>query len=217
MKTLTFLLATMLTAAGYCQAQVATGQYELSGKDPSGESYSGRLTIVAVGPVFRLTFTDGKIERGMGVQRGNQLFTSWGPNNRCSISALIVQENGDMRGPWGDLDHSALGTEALSKQAGAPGALEGTYEAAGKDPDGRAYEGITTVTTLGQSLKFVFKDGTSTINGHGVRVGSSVAVSYGDSSCRVSLYTINPDGSLSGPYAKFGERALSIERLSRTR
>jgi hypothetical protein len=209
--------ATLLCVAGQLQAQALPGQYSLSGKDSSGEAYSGRLNIVADGPVFRLTFTDGKVERGMGIQRGNQLFTSWGPNNRCSISALLVQDNGDMRGPWGDLDHSALGTETMSKQAGASGTLEGTYESIGKDMDGRAYEGVTTVSSFGQTLKFVFKDGTSTLNGYGVRVGSSVAVSYGDRACRVSLYTINADGSLSGPYAKFGESALSIERLSKTR
>jgi hypothetical protein len=101
----------------------------------------------------------------------------------------LLQENGDLRGPWGDLDHSRLGTEVMSKQAGASGTIEGTYESTGKDLNGRAYDGITTVTSHGQALKFVFKDGGSVLTGYGVRVGSAVAVSYGDNTCRVSLYT----------------------------
>jgi hypothetical protein len=64
--------------ASQVMAQTPAGDYSLSGKDDNGESYSGQLRIVVDGPVFRLTFTDGKIERGMGIQRGNLLFTSGG-------------------------------------------------------------------------------------------------------------------------------------------
>ncbi len=201
--------------ANLTTAQSLPGNYSVTGKDFDGQPYTGSLRIAAAGSVFRLTYSDGKTQRGMGIQRGNQLFASWGPSNKCTLSALEIQAGGNLGGPWGDLDNTALGIERLNKQAGEPDKLEGTYEAVGKDAQGQAYDGITTITANGQTFRVIYKDSSSQYDGVGIRQGNALAVSYGGARCGVSIYSVAADGSLSGPYAEFGEGRLGLETLKK--
>ncbi len=196
-------------------AQSMAGNYSVTGKDFDGQSYTGSLRIVEAGPVLRLTYSDGKTQRGMGIQRGNQLFASWGPSSKCTVSALEIQANGNMSGPWGDLNNNSLGTERMTKQAGAPDRVDGTYESVGKNPEGESYDGVATITANGQTFRVVYKDDNDTLNGVGIRQGNALAVSYGGARCGVSIYSLAADGSLSGPYGEFGDGRLGLETLQK--
>ena len=206
---------TLLAAAAGAQAQSLPGSYTVEGRDFDGKAYTGRLQIAAAGPVFRLTYSDSRTLRGMGIQKGNQLFTAWGPNNKCTVSALEIKSDGNLEGPWADLGHNSLGTELLKKQAGAPGAVDGTYASSGRTPEGEAYDGVTTITTRGQAFRVTFKDSDGTQNGVAIRQGNALAVAYGGAKCGISVYTIGGDGTLSGPYAEPGDNRLGLETIKR--
>ena len=208
-------LCAIALAAGVAgaQAQALPGNYVVDGRDFDGKAYSGKLKIVAAGPVFRLTYSEGGTLRGMGIQRGNLLFTAWGPNNKCTVSALEVKGDGSLEGPWADLGSAALGTELLRKQAGANGQVEGTYASSGRTPQGESYDGVTTVATRGQVLRVSFKDNDGTQNGVGILKGQFVGVAYGGAKCGVSIYTINADGSLNGPFADPSDQRLGLETI----
>lgn len=207
----------LVCVTGLAQAQSLPGEYTVEGRDTSGRAYTGQLRIVAAGPVFRLTYSDNRTLRGMGIQRGNQLFTAWGPSKSCTVSALEIKPDGSMEGPWGDLDKNALGTESMRKQAGAPGQVEGTYTSSGRTPDGESYDGVTTITTRGQTLRVQYRDSTTNDTGVALRQGNALAVAYGGDRCGVSVYTINADGTLTGPYAEPTDERLGLETIRRLR
>ncbi|TWO72346.1 hypothetical protein FN976_06495 [Caenimonas sedimenti] len=207
-----FVLATGVMGV---QAQSLPGDYVVEGRDFDGKAYTGKLRITAAGPVFRLAYTEDRTLRGMGIQRGNQLFTAWGPNSKCTVSALEIKADGNLEGPWGDLERSALGSESLSKQAGAPGQVDGTYTSRGRTPDGESYDGVTTIEARGQVFKVNFKDNDGNQPGVAIRQGQSLAVAYGGSRCGVSVYTINADGTLAGPYADPRDNRLGTETIRR--
>jgi hypothetical protein len=206
-----------LAAAAAASAQALPGDYLVEGRDLAGKPYTGKLRVAAAGSVFRLTYTEDRTLRGMGIQRGNQLFTAWGPSKECTVSALEIGADGNLEGPWGDMDRNQLGTEALKKQAGAPGQVDGTYASAGRTPTGESYDGITTIAASGQVFKVTFKDGSSTSNGVAIRQGQALAVAYGGRKCGVSIYTIAPDGTLSGPYAEPDDSRLGLETIRKVR
>jgi hypothetical protein len=208
------LLALSATAA---TAQGVVGKYTVEGRDFDGKSYSGELTIQAAGPVYRLRYSDGRTMRGMGILRGQQLFTAWGPNDRCTVSALLVGADGNMEGPWGDLAHDALGSETLRRQSGGGERLDGSYVSAGRTPDGEKYDGLVTFQTQGQTYRVRYKDDSSDSSGVAIRQGAGVGVAYGGNRCGISIYQINADGTLSGPYAEPGVGKLGVETLRRAR
>lgn len=199
------------------QAQSLPGDYIVEGRDFDGKAYTGRLRITAAGPVFRMAYTEDRTLRGMGIQRGNQLFTAWGPNSKCTVSALEIKGDGNLEGPWGDLERNALGTESLQKQAGAGGQVDGTYASRGRTPDGESYDGITTIAASGAVFKVNFKDNDGNQPGVAIRQGQALAVAYGGNRCGVSVYTIAPDGTLSGPYAAPTDNRLGLETIRRAR
>jgi hypothetical protein len=203
-------------AAAVATAQVP-GDYVVDGRDFDGKAYTGKLKIAAAGSVFRLTYSEGGTLRGMGIQRGNQLFTAWGPNNKCTVSALEVKADGNLEGPWADLGNTALGTESLRKQAGAPGNVDGTYASSGRTPQGESYDGVTTIASRGQVFRVAFKDNDGTQNGVAIRQGQSLAVAYGGAKCGVSVYTIGADGTLSGPYADPSDNRLGLETIRKAK
>lgn len=206
------MLAAGMTSV-LAQANGLNGNYSVKGVSPDGESYVGKLTVQAKGPVFRLTYKDGKTVRGMGIQRGNNLFAAWGPSDKCSVSALQVKPDDSMEGPWGDLASPRLGSESWRRQSGAPGSLNGTYVTDGVDLDGGAYKGIATVEARGELFKVTYKSGGETWKGVGVKHENYLAISYGGDKCGVTAYSIRPDNSMQGVYAEYGQAKSGKEEM----
>ena len=204
---------TLVAASGIAAAQALPGEYSVTGREPGGRTYVGKLTIVQSGPTYRLTYRDTRTQRGMGIQKGNALFAAWGPNGRCTVSALEINADGSISGPWGDLDQNALGTERLSRQSGAPGDIAGTYAATGNAPNGDAYSGVTTIEKRGEVYKITFRGGGDQYDGVAVRLGNTLGVSYGGPQCGVTAYEIRADGSLAGAVALYGESLKGSEEM----
>lgn len=191
------------------------GKYTVKGVDVDGAKYTGKLNVTASGPVFRLVYKDTKTIRGMGIQRGNNLFAAWGPSDKCMVSALEVDSGGNMSGPWGDLVKSQLGSEKWQRQSGSPGSLLGSYAVEGLDQEGNAYPGVATVEARGSLFKVIFKSGGETFRGVGVRHANYFAISYGGDKCGVTAYSIRPDNSMTGVYAEYGAKNMGTEEVVR--
>jgi hypothetical protein len=205
-------LSVLCTLVSSAYANVA-GQYNVKGKDFAGQAYEGKLTISSVGPVYRLSYRDGRTERGMGILRGDTLFAAWGPSKRCSVSALEIKD-GYLEGPWGDLDRNALGSETLTRNSGS--GVVGVYSVSGKDPEGVDYAGTTTIDQRGDVFKVSFSGDGQTWEGVAIRLGNHLAVSYGGPKCRVTAYRLDSQtNTLSGHYAEYGESRLGSEKMTK--
>ncbi len=213
-----FALSIALTLPiGLAYAAGIEGTYAVSGVDVQGDKYVGKLTVTANGPVFRLVYKDDKTQRGMGIQRGNNLFAAWGPSDKCMVSALEVKADGNMDGPWGDLVKTRLGTEKWQRQSGAPNTVLGTYAVDGVDQEGNPYPGVATITARGNLFHVNYKSGGDTYLGVGVRHGNYLAISYGGKKCGVTAYHIKPDDSMSGVYAEYGANKVGTEEMTRNK
>jgi hypothetical protein len=213
-----FALSTaLLLPLASAQAAGIEGAYNVNGVDVQGSKYVGKLTVTASGPVFRLVYKDEKTQRGMGIQRGNNLFAAWGPSDKCMVSALEVKADGNMDGPWGDLVKAKLGTEKWQRQSGAPNNVLGTYAVDGVDQEGNAYPAVATITARGNLFQVSMKSGGETFLGIGVRHANYLAISYGGNKCGVTAYNIKPDNSMSGVYAEYGANKVGTEEITRGR
>ncbi len=217
MKPIRHLAVAVMLCLPFAATQAAgiEGNYTVKGVDVQGENYVGKMTITAAGPVFRLLYKDTKTYRGMGIQRGNNLFAAWGPSDKCMVSALEVKPDGNMDGPWGDLVNPKLGTEKWQRQSGAPNTVLGTYAIDGVDQEGNAYPAVGTIIARGNLFKVTVKSGGETFLGVGVRHGNYLSISYGGNKCGVTAYSIRPDNSMTGVYAEYGANKVGTEELTR--
>lgn len=213
-RPLVAIAITLLCAVA--QAQSLPGRYQVDGRNVDGGTYGGTLTISADGPVFRLVFSDGQSQRGMGIQRGQQLVAAFGPDS-CIVAAMELAADGSLQGAWGQAQRSALGTETLRRQAGAAGQVDGTYAATGRTPTGEGYEGVTTIVPRGQAFHVTFKDSGTPQTGVAVRQDNVLGVAYGGPDCVVSVYTLGADGKLTGRWADPGDTRLGQETVRRQR
>jgi hypothetical protein len=90
------------------------GEYEISGTDLEGNTYSGTLTITPQGDVYQLTWTfdDGTAE-GVGVLLGNTLMVGFGGEG-CAVNAYSVSPDA-MDGLWAVYGRDSLGTETATR------------------------------------------------------------------------------------------------------
>lgn len=98
--------------------------------------------------------------------------------------------------------------------------LSGVYnvEGAGEN-DEDPYKGVLTVTNQEDVYKFEWQTDRSRHTGVGVQMGDAVAASYakaGDGKgCGVALYRIDPNGSMMGSIANWGEFTYGFEKVER--
>lgn len=187
------------------------GKYKVKGKDASGSTYEGKLTITADSAIYRLTYRDGKTQRGAGILRDDNLFAAWGPSDKCSISALSINPNGGMEGPWADNGHNKLGSETFKRQSGPKGSVIGSYSTTGVDQAGNEYSGMATIEARGSLYKVTYKSGGETWLGVAVRHGDYLAISYGGNKCGLTAYTVKGNNTMSGVFADYGSSAAGTE------
>jgi hypothetical protein len=186
------------------------GKYKVKGKDASGAAYEGKLAIVADAAIYRLTYKDGKTQRGAGILRDDNLFAAWGPSDKCSISALEVKADGSMEGPWADVGHNKLGSETFKRQSGPKGEVAGSYSSSGIDPEGNSYSGMATIEKRGALYKVTYKSGGETFLGVGATFGKYLAISYGGPKCGLTAYS-QKGNNLSGVFAQYNDTSAGTE------
>ena len=106
---------------------------------------------------------------------------------------------------------------ALSLLA-APAAAQraGTYEVAGTTLDGQPYSGAAVMRQVGlASWQIIWEVGGSEIRGVGMTVGTVFTVAFdAGESTGLGVYTIEPDGTLTGQWTIVGAPAIGTETLT---
>jgi hypothetical protein len=91
-------------------------------------------------------------------------------------------------------------------------ALEGSYVAEGKNPDGSLYQGRCVITKIGQNrYRFDWTIGSKEYTGTGTRKATTITVDWGATD--PVIYTVKGDGTLVGTWAA-GRASETLTRVN---
>jgi hypothetical protein len=89
--------------------------------------------------------------------------------------------------------------------------LPGTYDATGKNPDGKEYKAKLTVEPAGNLYRFIWSNNA---DGVGIKQGNNVAVGIGGARCGFVAYEIKPSG-LEGIWGGYGSDKTGTENATK--
>jgi hypothetical protein len=89
------------------------GEYDATGKNPSGKQYKAKLTVEPAGNLYRFVWSNDT--DGVGIKRGNNIAVGIG-GTRCGFVTYEVQSDGTLDGIWGGGGSDKTGTEKATKQ-----------------------------------------------------------------------------------------------------
>jgi hypothetical protein len=188
------------------------GTYNVLGSNPDGGSYKGTLEIIPHGDVYQFRWNAGTQYDGVGVANGNVVAVAFanGANGKgCGVIDFEIAGDGGLEGKWGYWGVNETGTEKATRSSGS--SLVGTYDATGKNPDGKEYKAKLTVEPAGNLYRFVWSNNT---DGVGIKQGTNVAVGIGGSRCGFVAYEIKPDG-LEGIWGGYGSDKTGSEKATK--
>jgi hypothetical protein len=188
------------------------GKYNVAGSNPGGGNYKGTLEIIRQGDVYQFRWNAGTQYDGVGVANGNVVAVSFanGPNGKgCGVIDYEIAADGTLDGKWGYWGMNEAGTEKATRTGGS--GLEGDYDAAGKNPDGKEYKAKLTVEPAGNLYRFVWSNNT---DGVGIKQGNNVAVGIGGKRCGFVAYEIRSDG-LDGIWGGYGSDKTGTEKATK--
>jgi hypothetical protein len=90
-----------------------TGEYDATGKNPSGTQYKARLTVEPAGNLYHFVWSNNT--DGVGIKRGDNVAVGIG-GSRCGFVMYEVQSDGTLDGMWGGGGSDKTGTERATKQ-----------------------------------------------------------------------------------------------------
>jgi hypothetical protein len=188
------------------------GKYNVAGSNPGGGNYKGTLEVIRQGDVYQFRWNAGTQYDGVGVVNGNVVAASFanGPNGKgCGVIDYEIAADGTLDGKWGYWGMNEAGTEKATRTGGS--GLEGDYDAAGKNPDGKEYKAKLTVEPAGNLYRFVWSNNT---DGVGIKQGNNVAVGIGGKRCGFVAYEIRSDG-LEGIWGGYGSDKTGTEKATK--
>lgn len=189
------------------------GKYNIVGTNPNGAVYKGTLEVLAHGDVFQFRWHAGTQYDGVGVENGNVVavaFTSGTNGKGCGVVDYNIGSDGALDGKWGYWGTDESGTETATRTSGS--GLEGEYDGAGKNPDGKQYKVKITVEPAGNLYRFVWSNNTE---GVGIKQGDNVAVGIGGARCGFVAYEIKSDGTLDGIWGGYGSDKTGTEKATK--
>ena len=89
------------------------GEYDATGKNPSGTNYQTKLTVEPAGNLHRFVWSNNA--DGVGIKRGNHVAVGIG-GGRCGFVAYEIRPDGTLDGIWGGYGSDKTGTEVATKQ-----------------------------------------------------------------------------------------------------
>lgn len=89
------------------------GEYDATGKNPTGNTYKVKITVEPAGNLYRFVWSNNT--DGIGIKRGNNVAVGIG-GARCGFVMYQAQSNGDLDGVWGGGGSDKTGTEKATKQ-----------------------------------------------------------------------------------------------------
>jgi hypothetical protein len=189
------------------------GKYNIVGSNPNGGNYKGTLDVIAHGDVYQFRWNAGTQYDGVGIQNENVVAVAYanGTNGKgCGVVDYDIRDNGALEGKWGYWGVDEAGSESATRTSGS--ALEGEYDATGKNPDGKQYQAKLTVEPAGNLYRFVWSNNTE---GVGIKRGNNVAVGIGGSRCGFVVYQVQSDGSLDGVWGGGGSDKTGTEKATK--
>ena len=89
------------------------GEYDGTGKNPTGTQYKVKLTVEPAGNLYHFVWSNNS--DGVGIKRGNNVAVGIG-GSRCGFVMYEVQSDGTLDGMWGGGGSDKTGTERAVKQ-----------------------------------------------------------------------------------------------------
>ncbi|MFT3745296.1 MAG: hypothetical protein QM785_13510 [Pyrinomonadaceae bacterium] len=91
------------------------GEYEITGKNPDGQEYKGKLNVKKEGLGFAFNWSAPDTLEGFGIQAGNLVAVGFG-GKQCSFVGYDIKPDGTLDGKWGFKTSKSLGTEVAKKK-----------------------------------------------------------------------------------------------------
>ncbi len=205
-------LSSILTNSTAQGRLVFDGTYAVSGVDPSGNAYSGTMSIAPYGTGYRLTQTyPSVIYRAIGNDVGDYLAAAFLIDGQPSVTLYRVTAANTLSGYWQDYSNPKEGTEEATLASRAfsfvPSApvqnswdYSGNYAIRGTNPDGSTYTGSMELLPYGDGYRASFAGGGTNLRGIASYIGNNLAIAWlvGDASS-VTIFTGDPrTGDLQG-------------------
>ncbi len=86
------------------------GEYDITGKNPKGETYNGKLKVAKDGDGYAFNWDAGNPFSGFGIRAGEFVAVGFG-GKQCSFVGYDVQPDGTLAGRWGSQNSKKFGTE----------------------------------------------------------------------------------------------------------
>lgn len=197
------------------QAQEIKGRYNVSGTDIDGTKYKGSLSIEPSGSTFKLTYRDGKTQKGVGILRNGRFYSAWGPSDKCGVAVYFLKADGNLEGEYAYIGDTGVYKETTKRTGGSATSMVGSFDLAGRDSAGTPYAGKLAVQARGQLFKVDFKMTNEEHDGVAIQTGNALAVGWGGNKCSVASYAVKGDNTMSGSYAVYGETKQGTEEIAK--
>ena len=91
------------------------GTYNVSGENPEGKAYNGKLSVKKEGAGYRFAYDTGSTMTGFGIRGANMVAVGLGGSN-CGFLGYDIQSDGTLEGKWGSPGSTSVGTEVAKKK-----------------------------------------------------------------------------------------------------
>jgi hypothetical protein len=193
------------------------GDYDATGTNTNGGSpYKASLVITPHDDVYQFSWdSNGKTSDGVGVMTDNAVavaYTDGTSGKGCGVVLYKIGSDGSLDGKSGYWGVNSAEAEKATRTSGTD--LEGKYDIAGKNPEGKEYKGTLEVKKDGEGYTFIWNAG-SVLEGFGVKTGDKVAVGFGGKQCAFVSYEVKSDGTLDGKWGGRGSKTFGTEVAKR--
>lgn len=91
------------------------GNYDVSGSNPGGNDYKGKLAVKKDGVGYAFTWDTGVTSSGFGIRTGDMVAVGIG-GAQCGFVSYEIKADGSLDGKWGGQGSKSVGTEVARKK-----------------------------------------------------------------------------------------------------
>jgi hypothetical protein len=91
------------------------GGYDVTGTNPDGKDYKGKLKISPEGSGYKFEWNTPALVSGFGVKQGNFVAAGLG-GKQCGFVSYEIKPDGSLDGKWGGAASTTFGTETAKKK-----------------------------------------------------------------------------------------------------
>jgi hypothetical protein len=91
------------------------GSYDITGSNPDGKEYKGKLAVKKAGVGYSFAWDAGSSFTGFGVRSGDKVAVGLG-GTQCGFVSYDIKPDGTLEGKWGGQGSTSVGTEVAKKK-----------------------------------------------------------------------------------------------------